>query len=244
MSRALFTFACVTSAVAAQSIAKSPVQNESKRRFYENEQQVVPLPGTVTPSTPAEAELLGPRSLVNGVTVRSAAPLESAFRSVREAVFSGYSASYNYLHGKKHAVFETERKVTGTVAALHNKREDLFPNSIYIIIAGLSGNILARNRNIVARAVYPVALGVAAFSYFLPQTFRNTRDFVWAAEQRALPEVAKQQVAAFEQANGFVHSVEETAASSQQKVHSGLESLRRSISKITGLNIDEEVSKK
>ncbi|KAF8003158.1 hypothetical protein HF325_002403 [Metschnikowia pulcherrima] len=214
MSRALFTFACVTSAVAAQSIAKSPVQNESKRRFYENEQQVVPLPGTVTPSTPAEAELLGPRSLVNGVTVRSAAPLESAFRSVR------------------------------TVAALHNKREDLFPNSIYIIIAGLSGNILARNRNIVSRAVYPVALGVAAFSYFLPQTFRNTRDFVWAAEQRALPEVAKQQVAAFEQANGFVHLVEETAASSQQKVHSGLESLRRSISKITGLNIDEEVLKK
>ena len=187
---------------------------------------------------------MGPRSVVNGVTIRSAAPVESAIKSVREAVFGAYSTVHSYLHDKKHDVLASERQITGTVAALHSKHEDLFPNVIYIVIAGLSGNIVARNRGIVARAVYPVALGTAAFAYLLPKTFENTREFLWRAEQRVLPQVAQQQAAVLDHATGLVGHVEQTAVAGQQKVHDGWENVRQSVSKATGLNIDEEVLKK
>ncbi|OBA24038.1 hypothetical protein METBIDRAFT_34678 [Metschnikowia bicuspidata var. bicuspidata NRRL YB-4993] len=244
MSRAFLTLASIAAAACVQTAVQKPVHNDSKRKFYENEQQVVPLPGTVTPSSPAETEVLGPRTLVNGVTVRTFSPLESALRSVRQTVFCAYQASFSYLNDKKHVVLEHERRVTGTVAALHSRHEDLLPNGVYIAIAGLLGNIMARNKNIVARAVYPAVLGVAAFGYFLPQTFRNTFDFLWRAEQRVLPQVAQQQVAAYEQAHGLVGRVEETAVSGQRKVHDGLENLRHTVLRVTGLNIDEEVLKK
>lgn len=240
MSRA---FAAVVASVAVLS-SQPKLLCEPKRSFYEDEKDVVPLPGTIIPSTAADVEILGPRLVVNGVTVRSTSALEGTFRSVRELLFGAYTSTQEYLNDGKAKVYEAERKVTGTMSALHNKREDLLPNSIYIVIAGLSGTILARQRGIIARTVLPVAFGLASFKYFLPETFGNTMGFAWKVEQRTVPELANGQVMALEKAGDLVHLMEQTAKSGQEKVHAGVETLRRKISTVTGLNIDEEVSKK
>lgn len=224
--------------------AQSSIHNDTKRSFYEDDKDVIPVPGTTTPSTESEAEILGPRLVLNGVTVRSTSGLESGFRSLRQALYGTYTSTQEYLNEGKAKIYEAERLVTGTMSALHNKSDDLLPNSIYIVIAGLSGNILARQRGIVAQTLLPLVLGLASFKYFLPQTFSNTMGFAWKVEQRTAPKLANGQVAALEKAEKFVSLVEQSAKSGQQKVDSSLEWLRRKISVLTGLNIDEEVSKK
>lgn len=236
--------AAIALAGATWAVCGSTIHNDPKRNFYEDEQNVVPVPGTVTPSSPAQLEILGPRSVVNGVTVRSSGSVESFFKSVRESLYGAYTSTQEYLNEGKHKYYATERQVTGTVSAFHNKLEDLLPNSIYIVIAALSGNILARRRGIISRTVVPIGLGLASFKYFLPQTFSNIMGFAWKVEQRSLPELANSQVLAMEKAENLVLLLEKSAASGQQKVNSSVEALRRKISDVTGLNIDEEVSKK
>lgn len=240
MSRAFAALA----ASAAVFTSQSKILCEPKRSFYEDEKDVVPVPGTIIPSTDSNVELMGPRLVVNGVTIRSTSGLEGVFRSVRETLFGAYTSTQEYLNEGKAKVYDIERNVTGTVSALHNKREDLLPNSIYVVIAGLSGNILARQRGILARTFLPLGLGLAAFKYFLPETFSNTMGFAWKVEQRTVPEIANGQVRAVEKAGDLVDQVGQKAKSGQQKVHAGVETLRRKISAVTGLNIDEEVSKK
>lgn len=237
----------VCAAVAAAVVcaaSTSTVYNDPKRKFYEDEKDVVAVPGTNTPATPPQLELLGPRAVVNGVTVRSTAGVESAFRSVRESLHGAYVSAEEYLNEGKDKLYQTERQVTGTVSALHSRHEDLLPNSLYVAVAALSGNIVARRRGILARVFLPVIFGTAAFRYLLPQTFANTTGFLWTVEQRLLPELANTQTAAVKKAEEFVLLVEQTAVVGQQKVTSGVECLRRKISQATGLNLDEEVLKK
>lgn len=241
MSR-IFSALAATAAVCVASA--TPVYNDPKRKFYEDEKDIYAVPGTTTPASAQETELLGPRSVVNGVTVRSTSAVESAFRAVRESVYGAYTSTEEYLNDGKERAYQTERQVTSTVSSLHNKSEDLLPNSIYIVIAALSGSIIARRRGVVARAFLPVALGLGAFKYLLPQTFANTSAFLWKVEQRSFPELADTQTAAVKRAEDLAVLVEQSALAGQQKVTSGVESLRRKISQVTGLTIDEDVLKK
>lgn len=237
--------AAVALGAAATCIFKtSTIHNDLKRRFYEDEASVNPVPGTTIPSTETQQEILGPRSVINGVTVRSISSVESAFRSLRETVTRAVTATQDYLDEGKVKMYQAERDVTGTVSALHDRREDLLPNSIYIVIASLSGNIMARQRGVLAKVFFPVGLGLASFKYFLPQTFSNTMGFLWKVEQRSMPALATTQVAALEKTERLVNQVEQTAVSGQEKVSGSMESLRKKIITATGLNLDEEVSKK
>lgn len=238
MSRVL---AALMAGAAVLLSARQTIHNDTKRNFYEDELAVAAQPGN---STKAAESPLGPRLVVNGVTVRSTTGVEGFFRSVREAVYGSYTSTQEYLNEGKARIYEAERLVTGTVSALHDKREDLLPNAIYVVVAGLSGNILARRRGIVARTVAPIVLGLASFRYFLPQTFANTMGSAWAVEQRVAPELASGQVAALESAGNFVGRVEQLAQSGRNSVNSGIETARRKVTEWTGLNLDEEVSKK
>lgn len=221
-----------------------PVLNEPKRRFYENDTASPTVPGQDLPASETQYQQLAPQSVVNGVTVRSTPQVELVFRSVRRSLHDAYSSSMDYLYDKRVSVHEAERQVSSTMAGLHNRREDLLPNTIYVAIAALSGNIAARRRGLMAKAVLPVGFGVAAFRYFMPETFANTTQFLWRVEQKSMPELAQQQVLAFEKAGALVTKLEGSAAHGKQRVADGVEGLRHSISRATGLNIDEEVSKK
>ncbi|ODV76963.1 uncharacterized protein CANTADRAFT_23805 [Suhomyces tanzawaensis NRRL Y-17324] len=232
-------------ALGAAVFAGQPkLHNESKRRFYEDETDVVPVPGTVIPAPASEIEALGSSRIVSGASVRSDKNLEQAFKSARETAHGVLVQAQNYVDQGYSKYNNTERQVTTTVSALHDKHEDLLPNSIYIVVAALSGNIAARQRGILAKAVFPVALGLASFKYFLPQTFANTTSFLWKLEQQKLPHIAEQQEYAVIKAGDLVQSIESTAQAGKKSFEDKAQSLKKSIADATGLNIDEEVSKK
>lgn len=58
------------------------------------------------------------------------------------------------------------------------------PGALYVLVAAMSGSILARNRNIMLRATVPFAVGVGAAWIVLPVTTRNVADLVWKFEEK------------------------------------------------------------
>lgn len=63
------------------------------------------------------------------------------------------------------------------------------PGSLYVLVAGMAGSIVSRNRNIVLRACVPAAFGIGAAWLLLPTTTRNVGDLVWSWEER-VPAIA------------------------------------------------------
>ncbi|EGW35351.1 uncharacterized protein SPAPADRAFT_58578 [Spathaspora passalidarum NRRL Y-27907] len=221
------------------------VHNDSKKRnFYEDERDVVNIPGTVTPAPASEIAALGSNRIIDGISVRSTGTTEQIFKSVREFTESTADSIQSWLNSSYTKYNATERAVADTVSGLHNRSEDLLPNSIYIVIAFLAGTIAARPRGVLARVTFPTIFGLGAFKYFLPRTFDNSMQFLWQVEQNKVPALAKQQEATYNSAVGLVHSIEETTENSKKSIEARTAALRKSIADITGLNIDEEVSKK
>lgn len=228
-------------------LASSQVANEPKRRFYEDEKDLEPAVGTPNQTSepaPAAPVTPSPQKLVNGVLISSPSTIEAGFRSIRESIHGVYSNIIHYTDKGYAKYHTTERKVSSTVSELHDKSEDLMPNAVYIFIAGLSGTIMARQRGLFAKATFPIILGIGSFKYFLPNTFASTFNFIWKLEQQKIPEIAKRQESLVTKSGELVTRLEQATESSQKSVDSSLESLKRSIKKYTGLNVDEDVSKK
>jgi len=53
-----------------------------------------------------------------------------------------------------------------------------------VLVSAMGASILSRNRNILVRAAFPVAVGVGAAKYFLPHTSQNIGNLVWRWEQK------------------------------------------------------------
>lgn len=227
--------------VAAVYSAKPAYLNDTKRSFYEDEQSVYPVPGTITP---AESQNLGQQYIMEGVTVRTTGGVQSVIKSAREAVVGTFACFETWLNNSKSRYIELERSVTDTFSSLHDKKEDLLPNSIYNAVAALSGNIFARNRGIVARALAPTILGLASFKYFLPHTFTNTVGLLWRVEQRTLPEVAQHQALAYNAAEDWVKDAGKSAVLGQEKLSLGVDSARRRLAHVAGLELEQDVTKK
>lgn len=230
--------------VAGTLLSGARVQNESKRKFYEDESQITPIPGTVTPASGTELEVLGSNRIIDGISVRSSTSIENGFKNIREMMISKYNSVRATINTKYSQMNETEKSITKTVGNLHNKSEDLLPNSIYIIVAGLSGTIAAQRRGIIAKLIFPLVTGSIAFKYFLPNTFKNTTGFLWDLEKKNLPQLADSQDRLIQEADTFITKTEETAVKSKAYIEDKSKSLKKSLVEITGLNVDEQVSKK
>ena len=84
--------------------------------------------------------------------------------------------------------FRKETDFSNTVASLAPKPEtgeQLLPGAIYVLVATLTGSIISRNRGIILRTTFPLAVGIAAGWYLIPVTMRNTSDLIWEYEKRA-----------------------------------------------------------
>jgi MICOS complex subunit MIC26 len=91
------------------------------------------------------------------------------------------------------SAFDLEQSFTNTIASLAPSAESgekLMPGAIYVLVAAMAGSILSRNRNILLRASFPLALGISAGWVVLPVTMRNISDLTWQFEQKA-PVVAQ-----------------------------------------------------
>ncbi|CAH6722212.1 MICOS subunit Mic26p [[Candida] jaroonii] len=198
------------------------------RNFYEDE-EIKPVEG---------------QKIVNGVLVDSPQSVQSVFKSVRQSIYNVYSSSVDYVNSGYDKYHKTERSVTTTVSELHDKNEDLVPNGIYVIVGALSGTVMSRQRGILSKITFPVIMGLVSFKYFLPQTFNSTKNFVWKLEKKTVPEIAHQQENLYNKSSQLIDTIETTADKSSQSISSSIDSLRTNIKKYTGLNLDDEATKK
>ncbi|KAI9658868.1 MAG: hypothetical protein M1829_006609 [Trizodia sp. TS-e1964] len=90
-------------------------------------------------------------------------------------------------------VLQTEASIASTIASLApppESGEKVTAGAAYIVVAGMAGSILSRNRNVLLRASFPLAVGVTTAWMVLPITTRRTADLVWLWEQK-VPVVAE-----------------------------------------------------
>ncbi|RIB26080.1 apolipo protein O-domain-containing protein [Gigaspora rosea] len=84
----------------------------------------------------------------------------------------------------------TEREIKSVIAP----NERLMPDVLYVVVAGLAGNLVARNfirnSNIFVRITSPVLFTIVSSYYFLPQTSRNIMAKLCEYEKRS-PELMK-----------------------------------------------------
>lgn len=226
------------------SKSDSAIMNEPKRNFYLNEEDVVPVPGTTSAATGTQLEVLGPNKMVNGVSVRSTEPTEGLFRGAREALQNSIKSGQELVNDVYTRYYNTERQVTSTVSELHYKKEPLFPNALYVIVGALSGNIFARQRGVLSKLLFPIVFGGISFKYFLPQTFDNTTLFLWKLEEKNLPHIAENQKLAADKAAAWAKTIEQDATVSKKYLEERGTAWKKSIADVTGLNVDETVSKK
>ncbi|CAI5757887.1 unnamed protein product [Candida verbasci] len=221
------------------------ISNESKRKFYEDDNQITPIPGTITSAPASEIESLGTNKIIDGISIRSTKETESLFRSLRETTQNIKSRIIDFINSSYAGFNNQERKITDTLSSLHYRQEDLLPNSLYVLIGVLTGSIIARTRGtILSRLILPPLGGLVTFKYFLPHTFDNTMSFLYKLENENLPEFTKTQNLAIEKGLGFVNSIEKNVEEGGKSLEIQGEYLKTKIGEITGLNLDEEVSKK
>ncbi|KAI0136607.1 apolipo protein O-domain-containing protein [Xylariales sp. AK1849] len=113
------------------------------------------------------------------------------------------------------SAFHMEKSFTETIASLAPPRESgekLMPGLVYVLVAGMAGSIISRNRNILLRASVPLALGIGAGWLVIPVTMNNVSGLLWKYEQK-FPALAEAHVKTRENiANGW----------SMAKVHTDL----------------------
>lgn len=230
------------------ALAESP-----RRSIYDNdkqEEQTAPVPGSVEAGKAREGDLERFEKehgvnveKIGGVTIKSPKALESNIKVAREWFADKVQQGNQYIDEAFNKYLAVENSVTKTVAELKSPQEDILPAGIYITVAALSGSILTRNRNILFRSALPLAFGVAAFSYFLPQTAHNTGALVWKYEQK-VPEVAKAHVDAKESVDSFAKNVRQALDDGKTSLESGVHSTRKFIADSTGLQLPEVDEKK
>jgi len=104
--------------------------------------------------------------------------------------------------------FNMEQSFTSTIASLappKSSTERVMPGGLYVLVAAMGSSILVRNRNILLRATFPLAVGVAAGWYVLPVTMRNVSDLAWTYEQK-FPVVADTHLRVRERVTRFVET--------------------------------------
>ena len=100
------------------------------------------------------------------------------------------STAEDRANGLLSRALESERTFTGTIASLApppQSNEHLLPGTMYVLVAGMGGSILSRNRGLFLRTATPLTVGLGAAYVVLPITMRNVGDLVWSWEVNRAP---------------------------------------------------------
>lgn len=119
--------------------------------------------------------------------------LSKHIRQYRLSLHSLITQGENYLDTTISRFLNAEHSLAETVASVGPSRtsnEQLLPGTLYIAVATMAGAIVSRRRLFPIRALTPVAVGIGASWYFLPQTTRNVGDLLWRYEEK-VPQVAE-----------------------------------------------------
>ncbi|ODV85681.1 hypothetical protein CANARDRAFT_7059 [[Candida] arabinofermentans NRRL YB-2248] len=214
---------------------------DSKRNFYEDVTSKPAVPG-VPSKTLEELELekLQKTDLKNSTTDLLAENIKVARLQLIEYL---NLAKSKYIE-QSDSYYKTERQVTDTLSSLHDKREELFPNSLYILTGFMSGMVISRRRNILMKATAPIACGLLAFKIFLPSTFSNTFDFLKKLEKKNLPGLHSKQEELINKTETLIKETESMSKETEVVVSDYYEKAKRLVGDYTGLNVDQHVSNK
>lgn len=214
---------------------QQPIYCDSKRSFYNEESQIQPAPGT-----PTEPKV--PKLIQDELTVESF--LESKISVAREQLFKYLELSKQVYIDKSEGYFQSEREVFSTVCSLHDKREQLFPDTLYVIAGGLFGSVFARKKNFVVKAIAPIVCGLISFRIFFPNTYSNVFGFLDKAEKEKLPDVYTRQTEFINKAEELVKKSAETADESSKQISGFFDNLKKTVGEYTGLNVDQTITSK
>lgn len=209
-----------------------------KKPIYDDDEDsefIAPAPGTnLAAPTKVEEMALTKSEIVSGVTIRTSSVLEEYIGQGRAWLHDKTVKGQEQVNSVFDRYLNAERNVTSTLGEIKSDSEDILPGGIYVLVSTLSGSILVRNRNILLRGVAPAVFGIAAFRYFLPQTFDNTGKLIWKFEQKA-PALADAHVNAHNQVEGLVKDVNTAVADSKAALESGVRSARKFVIDSTGI---------
>ena len=139
-------------------------------------------------------------------------------------------AENKFNEGAK-AFFDIENNITSTIADLApdpRTGEKVLPGAIYVVVAGMAGSIITRNRNILLRASVPVALAVGASNYLLPHTSANIGALVWRWEQR-FPVVADGHLRARRAVTKSVEDAQRATFDARRQLDDGVRRTRQTL---------------
>jgi MICOS complex subunit MIC26 len=121
---------------------------------------------------------------------RSLTPTERLANQVgktRLFLYTHVAAAENKVNEIMDSAFDLESSFVSTIASLAPPRqsgEKLLPGSLYVLVAAMTGSIIARNRNVLLRATLPLVVGVGAGWVVMPITMRNISDLLWKYEEK------------------------------------------------------------
>ncbi|KAK0618116.1 apolipo protein O-domain-containing protein [Bombardia bombarda] len=118
--------------------------------------------------------------------------LAAQIRRARLFLYQQTCAAEDRVNAGMSRAFDLEQSFTSTIASLAPPRESgekLMPGVIYVLVAGMAGSIVARNRNVLLRSSIPLALGLGAAWTVMPVTMTNVSNLLWRYEQK-FPAVA------------------------------------------------------
>ena len=199
--------AFVTGAVfPAVALAEAPPKNDfSRKPIYDDFESELPSANTPVPSPASEtiprasgpeASLISPSATSETSTTVTSSSRRGPTPTDRLAVQIGHARMFLYRYATKSedavnsaidAAFHLEKSFTETVASLAPPRESgekLMPGLVYVLVAGMAGSIISRNRNILLRATMPLALGIGAGWALIPVTMTNVADLAWKYETK------------------------------------------------------------
>ncbi|KAK3941540.1 micos subunit MIC26 [Diplogelasinospora grovesii] len=183
------------------------------------------LPTSVTPSTENEPAIVRQRAPTH--TDRLAAQIGTA----RLFLYRQACAAEDAVNNGMSRAFALEQSFTSTIASLAPPRESgerLMPGLVYVLVAGMAGSIVTRNRNILLRTSMPLALGVGCAWAVIPVTMTNVSNLLWQYEKK-FPAVADAHVRTREGIEHAYHMAKVHTQIASEKVTETVRSARETV---------------
>lgn len=197
----------------AQPNPPSPLQ--SRKPIYDDDYNFFPTPSkttttvTATSAPPSDAAAVDPTAPSTTIipanttlpTTHRPSPsptalLAAQIRQGRLFLYQQSCTAEDAINAGMARLFRLEHGFTSTLSSLAPARESgerLMPGLVYVLVAGMAGSIVARNRGVLLRGATPLALALGAAWSVLPVTMGNVSALAWRYEQR-VPAVAEAHV--------------------------------------------------
>lgn len=109
------------------------------------------------------------------VIVHEEDKLETSVREVRHSITNYFKNNYSdSFGGLSQTFFDYEKKLFNKTASVFESSEPLLPNSIYVLLSGFAGSIIARQRSIALRASLPLLFASTTTLFLYPKTISQS----------------------------------------------------------------------